>query len=152
MTIIETIRDIESKQAELAKMIEALKANTPSTYGIPEVLIELNPGEHYAGLVLDAEGEPSHHLILLPGDEENLNWEDAKKWAAKHGGELPSRNEQALLFANLKSQFQPTWYWSSQQHETESSWAWCQYFDDGTPTRYHKLGEFRARAVRRLPI
>ena len=63
-----------------------------------------------------------------------------------------SRREQALLYANLKSQFKPQWYWSGQAHETESSWAWCQDFFDGSQDYDRKVNEFRARGVRRLPI
>ena len=147
-----TIEAVVAKQAELAKMIEALQCATTFSYGIPEALIELKPGEHYAGIVLADDGEPAHHLILLPGQAEDVTWEGAKAWATDQGGELPTRQEQALLYANLKAQFKPNWYWSSQAHETESSWAWCQGFLDGSQGSYRKTSELRARAVRRLPI
>ena len=147
-----TLEAIEAKQAEVSKMIEAFKANAKSTRGIPQALIELKSGERYVGIVLDADGEPSHHLILLPGDAADLKWEDAKNWAAEQGGELPSRNEQSLLFANLKGQFQGAYYWSNQQYETESSWAWCQGFSTGRQDSTHEYDELRARAVRRLVI
>ena len=147
-----TIEAVVAKQAELAKMIEALQCATTFSYGIPEALIELKPGERYAGIVLAEDGEPAHHLILLPGEAEDLNWEDAKSWATEQGGELPTRQEQALLYANLKAQFKPNWYWSSQAHETESSWAWSQHFNRGSQDNRHENDEFRARAVRRLPI
>lgn len=147
-----TLKEIVAKQAELAKMIEALQRATPLSYGIPEAVIEMNPGERYAGIVLDEAGEPGHHLILLRGEAEDISWEDAKKWAADQGGELPNRQEQAILYANLKSHFSPNWYWSSQAHETESSWAWCQTFGYGRQSGYHETNELRARAVRRIPI
>lgn len=147
-----TIEAVVAKQAELAKMIEALQCATTFSYGIPEALIELKPGERYAGIVLAEDGEPSHHLILLPDEADGLNWDDAKAWATDHGGELPTRQEQALLYANLKAQFKPNWYWSSQAHETESSWAWSQSFAGGTQDDYPKDDELLARAVRRLVI
>ena len=147
-----TIDAVIAKQAELAQMIETLQNAASFSYGIPAAAINLAPGERYAGLVLSADGEPAHHLILLPGEAEEVTWEQAKEWAAKQGGELPTRQEQALLYANLKSQFKPQWYWSGQAHETESSWAWYQYFIDGHQYDYLKSYEFRARAVRRLII
>ena len=147
-----TIEAVVAKQAELAKMIEALQCATTFSYGIPEALIELKPGERYAGIVLAEDGEPAHHLILLPGEAEDLNWEDAKSWATEQGGELPTRQEQALLYANLKAQFKPNWYWSSQAHETESSWAWCLTFSYGYQNGGLKTNELRARAVRRVVI
>ena len=147
-----TLESIEAKQTELQQLIAKFKADQPRTLPVPAAAIQLANGEHYAGLVLDADGNPSHHVILLPGDEGDLTFDQAKEWAAKQGGELPSRQEQSLLFANLKGKFEGTWYWSGQQHETESGWAWYQHFYYGGQTSYYKFSEFRARAVRRLVI
>lgn len=112
----------------------------------------LKPGEHYAGIILGKDGEPDHHLILLPGEVVRVTWEQAKEFAAKVGGELPTRREQSLLFANLKEQFQPQWYWSGEQHAPGSGYVWYQYFGLGTQNADHKCLIYRARAVRRLAI
>lgn len=96
----------------------------------------LKKGEIYAGLILGQNGEADHHMVLMPGDE-NLDWKAAVAWAKKHGGELPTRREQSLLFANCKDQFQRDWYWSCQQHESDASFAWCQNFYDGHQRDYH---------------
>ena len=112
----------------------------------------LKPEEHYAGIILGKDGEPDHHLILLAGEAESVNWAQAKDFAAKAGGELPTRREQSLLFANLKEQFQPRWYWSGEQHASNSDCAWVQDFYDGSQDSSHKYGCYRARAVRRLAI
>ena len=146
-----TLEQAEEQQKKLNQMIAAPKASIPSTYGIPEALIELKSGEHYAGIALGAEGEPSHHLILLPGDGD-MTWSKASEWAASIGGELPTRQEQALLFANLKGKFEPAYYWSNEQHASYSDCAWYQYFHDGSQDNDLKGSELRARAVRRLPI
>lgn len=147
-----TLETIEAKQSELQQLIAKFKADQPRTLIVQAESIQLANGEHYAGLVLNADGKPSHHVILLPGDDGDLTFEQAKEWAAKQGGELPSRQEQSLLFANLKGKFEGTWYWSGQQHETESGWAWCQYFYYGDQYYYFEDSELRARAVRRLVI
>ncbi len=112
----------------------------------------LKAGEHYAGIILGKDGEPDHHLILLPGEAESVTWEKAMEFAANVGGELPTRREQSLLFANLKEQFQPRWYWSGEQHVSLSDFAWLQTFNDGIQDSGHKLISYRARAVRRLEI
>ena len=112
----------------------------------------LKKGELYAGLILGKNGEPDHHLILLAGEAESVNWEDAKKFAAKAGGELPTRREQSLLFANLKEQFEPRWYWSFEQHASYSGSAWYQYFYDGYQNGFRETNTLRARAVRRVTI
>jgi hypothetical protein len=110
----------------------------------------LREGETYAGLLLGKDGAPDIHLILLPGVATDVSWEQAQKFAAAAGGELPTRREQALLFANLQENFEPRWYWSSEQHASSPSHAWLQYFGSGTQYYGHKSYEGRARAVRRL--
>ena len=147
-----TLEQIEAKHTQLAKMIEAFKAALPTTLSIPTAQIELAQGERYVGLILGADGKPAHHLVLLPGDVDDQTWQQAVEWAEKQGGSLPTRSEQSLLFANLKGEFQQAYYWSSQQHETNSGWAWYQNFGHGGQSNGYKGHEFRARAVRRLVI
>jgi hypothetical protein len=48
--------------------------------------------------------------------------------------------------------FEDTYYWSSTQHAGYSDVAWLQYFYDGYQDNGHKSDQWRARAVRRLPI
>lgn len=146
-----TLEQIEAAHNEVAKMIDAFKAQKPEQIFFPETTIELQPGEHYAGIILGKDGEQSYHLILLPGEAESLTWEKAKAWAQNAGGELPTRREQSLLYANLKEQFKNEWYWSSEQHVSDSVYAWYQVFNDGGQGII-KYGKLRARAVRRLVI
>ena len=115
---------------------------------------ELNEDEHYAGIAIDsATGQPTHHLILLPQQPEtHLTWDEAIAWAASIGAELPTRQEQALLYANLKPHFKGSWYWSDEQSADSEVYAWCQYFFDGQQHYYRKVSKLHARAVRRLPI
>jgi hypothetical protein len=112
----------------------------------------LREGELYAGLLLGKNGEPDIHLVLLPGKGEKLTWDQAKKFAVDAGGELPTRREQSLLFANLKEEFEPYWHWSGEQHASVPSTAWGQYFHDGHQYYGHKSHEGRVRVVRRLII
>lgn len=145
-----TLEEIKAAQVKLNELIAAYEAQAATTYGVPEALIALKPGERYAGLLLDEKGEPSHHLILLPGDADDINWTAAQAWAKEQGGELPTRREQSLLFANLKSEFQAAWYWSNEAYSTAS--AWCQDFDFGSQNVSIQGDELRARAVRRLSV
>ena len=112
----------------------------------------LKTGELYAGLILGKDGSQDFHLILLPGQANDVTWPDATKWAQTIGGELPTRREQSLLFANLKDQFEWRWYWSGETHASDSGCAWGQYFDIGGQGDSHKDLKFRARAVRRIYI
>ena len=148
-----TIEEIETKHAEVLTLINKFKEQAAMrVVSFIKQNIDLAPGEEYAGIILTSEGTLSHHLILLPGEKTDVNWKDAMKWAESIGGELPTRNEQSLLFANLKNHFQSTWYWSNTQHASDSTTAWYQRFYDGHQDYLSKSAEWRARAVRRLSI
>lgn len=117
---------------------------------IPAAIGAAFAGGIYAGIIRGVDGAPDQHLVLLPGEGVNVKWDDAVVFATAAGGELPTRAEQALLFANLKDQFEPRWYWSGEQ--AGPSFAWSQCFYDGLQYDYYRSFEGRARAVRRLPI
>lgn len=112
---------------------------------------ELKEGEHYAGAIINPDGT-GHHVILLPGDKDDGEWQQAMDWAKEQGGDLPNRVEQALLFDQSKDQFKKDLYWTNTQHASYSDYAWCQGFDYGYQNFYLKSNELRARAVRRLVI
>ena len=114
-------------------------------------LPELSEGETYIGCIGDALGN-LHHVILLPGDNDNATHKSQLEWAKSIGGDLPNRIEQAMLWANHRDQFQKDWYWSNETLHSESGWAWYQHFYDGRQSHHRKYHELRARAVRRLPI
>lgn len=112
----------------------------------------LKKGEHYVGLILGKNGEPDHHLYLLPPQAERMSWAKALEWAKSQGGELPTRREQSLLFANVPELFQAAWYWSGEQHASYSVCAWVQGFGNGGQYCSPKSGEYRACAIRRSKI
>ena len=124
---------------------------TATTIQINAITIALQPGERYAGPVLDATGQPKHHVILLPQrPDEDAPWKAQMDWAASVGGQLPDRQEQALLYANCKDALPHKWCWSSQEHEKDASCAWICYFYDGDQGYDHKSFDCSAVAVRRL--
>jgi hypothetical protein len=112
---------------------------------------ELKEGEYYAGAIINPDGT-GHHLILLPDDHDDTTWDKAMEWAKEQGGDLPNRVESALLFNQSKDQFKQEWYWTNEQYSAVSGCAGYQNFYDGGQSRVSKDNEFRARAVRRLPI
>ena len=112
---------------------------------------ELADGEIYIGAIGDAAGN-LHHVILLPGDNDDATWSAQMAWAESIGGDLPTRIEQAMLWANHRDQFKKDLYWSNETHHERDKLAWCQHFDYGSQNGLRKDGEPRARAVRRLPI
>ena len=144
------VREAFDKAINIFSAYEA--ANEPRFIDITASRIELKAGEEYVGEVLGEDGTLSHRLILLPEEVDEINYADALEWAEKLGGSLPTRQEQALLFANQKSQFKSEWYWSAEQHADGANSAWCQYVGDGEQDTSHKDNKLRARAVRRLAI
>lgn len=121
----------------------------------------LAEGEHYAGIVLDEVGHPTHHLILLPQQPEtSLSWNDAMKWANGIGAEMPTRQELALLNANIRHEFirhpfKAKWYWSSSEQSVgneSDAWIWVQDFNEGMQYLLCKDGQSYICAIRRLLI
>jgi len=149
-----TLEAVQAKQTELAAMIAQLTTQDRKTTEI-EIegrTIELQPGEHYAGAALNEDGQHKHHLVLMAQRPDgDLNWQAAMDWAASVNGALPTRQEQALLYANCKPYLQPAWHWSSETHENDASSAWDCNFGDGYQSDHdHKSYEGSAVAVRRV--
>ena len=110
---------------------------------------ELADCEIYVGAIGDAAGN-LYHVILLPGDNNDATHEAQLEWAKSIGGDLPSRIEQAMLWANHRDQFKKDWYWSNEIHRADSGWAWYQNFRNGSQISSSRGYELRARAVRRV--
>lgn len=71
-----------------------------------------------AGLIMNKDGTPSHWLLLNTAEHaEEASHSDQMAWAQSLGLDLPTREEQSLLFANAKQFFEKYWYWSNQTHE-----------------------------------
>jgi hypothetical protein len=123
-------------------------ATKPASFPIPA----LRAGEGYAGVLLDAAGKPIAHLVELAAERENLTHAEALAFAKEQGGELPDRQEAALLYANRKAAHQERWYWTREEYAGDSAYAWIQYFGDGHQGGGLMGNRYLARAVRRVPI
>lgn len=110
----------------------------------------LKNGEKYIGAIIGADGK-GNHVILLPGDESG-NWKDMLASAKKRGGDLPDRVEQALLFRDHRDEFKRNWYWSNTPYAGDAGYAWGQYFTYGYQFYNYVSYNYRARAVRRVPV
>ena len=126
------------------------KKASPRTLTLPDI----KKGEVYAGVMV-LEGTPANHIILLPGEATGKTHDQAVAWAKKHKGELPTRREQALLFASTPEHFKHDYYWSCETHAADAAsadYAWRQDFGYGDQISWHKSDKLRARAVRRVVI
>ena len=149
-----TLEAIQAKQTELAKLIQQFKEQ-PVAIGreieIEGNTISLAPGEHYAGAVLDSDGNHQHDLVLMAmRPEKKLNWQNALDWAEEVGGALPTRQELSLLFANCNPHLEKVWYWSCEEHEEDASCAWDCNFGTGRIGYSRKSSVGAVVAVRRV--
>ena len=106
-------------------------------------------GGTFAGITTRPDGTHCA-VVLLPGKADDLNWKDAKAWAAEQGGELPTRPVAALLFANVKSKLESEWHWTADEYN--ASYAWFCDFVNGYQGTSHKDDELAAVAVRLIPL
>ena len=136
----------------MSTVVENIVKDDAAGFPVTIAMPELNPGEKFAGTIITPDGKYRHHLILLPQEAEENNWQAQMDWASSLGGDLPDRVESALLFATLRDEFKPDWYWTKDEPASDADWAWMQNFSYGN--QYYGLkGSFtRARAVRRLII
>ena len=140
-----TLQTIDKKVTSILSRLP--KAASAAKFALPA----LQKGEVYVGGTIDAEGKVTH-TILLPGEKADVNWKDAMAWAKKEGGDLPTRIEQAMLWAHHRKLFQQRAYWSNETYAGDSDCAWLQSFDYGDQGYWHKDYESMARAVRRVTI
>jgi hypothetical protein len=127
------------------------QAATPAATTLPAIGQPV-AGGMYAGVTTGSDGAPYALILLADKPAKALTWSAARKWAIDLQADLPTRPEAALLFALLKPQFEATWHWTSETHASDSSYAWNQYFTNGSQFHHHKSYAGRARAVRRLPL
>lgn len=106
----------------------------------------------YAGIARADEHGGDHILEVLDQAPKAMTWQQAMDWAVSIGGTLPTRKQQALLFANVPELFEKEYYWSCEQHADVDAYVWSQSFSYGFQTYTHEDDELRARAVRRLAL
>ena len=152
-----TLEAVKARQDEIIEMIQQLEvqasAQRPVTLAFAAVDVTLQPGERYAGQVLNEDGTLKHHLVVLAATpDERLTWADAGAWAASVGGDLPTRQEAALMFANCKPHLEAGWHWTSEVYESDASYAWYCGFYYGGQGNDRKSYEGLARAVRLIPF
>jgi hypothetical protein len=107
-------------------------------------------GGIFAGVITTKEGTHCAVVLLAAKPDARLPWKKAMAWAEQVGGQLPSRPVAAMLFANVKGQFEAAWHWTSE--EFDGSYAWCCSFLNGYLYSLHKSFEGCARAVRLIHL
>jgi len=129
------------------RAIDLDETTQPPAIGQPWPGIEASV---YAGVTTNREGQTYALVLLADKPQRKLTWKQAIAWAGKVGGELPTRVESAMLFANVGGSFERDWHWTSEQ--SSEGYAWGQTFLNGGQYGGGKSYEGRARAVRRFNV
>lgn len=85
-------------------------------------------GELYIGIVSGENGNDDYHLVRLPVRRGRANWHQAHELARKIGGELPTRDELAIMAAECGGKFPRDWFWSSELDSEFTRSGCCQSF------------------------
>ena len=160
---MDTIESLRAEVSALAARIDAAeKAQAEKAAAVPAQGIPAGIGVSwgygiYAGVVRGNPEQRDYHLIVSAEEIDSATWDAARAWAKARGDDevtwsLPQRKEQAILFGNVPELFEKEWYWSDAQSASAAGSAWAQGFSRGHQHYFHKVNEFRARAVRRVPI
>jgi len=115
-------------------------------------------GGIYGGMARGLDGQDDYPLILAAcAPEQEFKWPAAMEHAKTIEADghkdfnLPTRFEAALLYANLRDQFDTNYvYWTGTQYGEYR--AFIQYFAYGLQTIDGKDCERRCRFVRRMPL
>lgn len=107
----------------------------------------------YAGIARADDQGLDHIIEVIDAAPDKMTWQQAMDWAASVGGTLPTRKQQALIFANVPELFEQEAYWSCELSAGYEGYAWAQDVNDGFQS-YNGLKSvgLRARAVRRLDL
>jgi hypothetical protein len=78
--------------------------------------------------------------------EEEMNWNEAKKWCKERGGRLPTIVELMEAYHGKVEGFNENYYWSSTEYS--STYAWYLYFGYGNVYSSNKSSAYYVRCVR----
>ncbi|MDM8356641.1 hypothetical protein [Pandoraea communis] len=147
-----TLEAIRAKTTELAEMISDFTNPQINRIEIPATVVELRPGEHYAGEILNEDGTIKHRLAFAAISAGAAHtWEDAGAFAKNLGLSRPTVPEARLLLANCRPHLpEEGWFWTDDAYEQNAAYAWNCYLCYGHTDYYHKSYEGLAVAVRRF--
>jgi len=94
---------------------------------------------------------------LKPTTHENYEYRNGDNPSSVPAGypytaKLPAQTAAEHFRTGGPEAFEDAWYWTSTQCAPDDDYAWAQDFLNGFQSNYRKDDDFRARAVRRLPI
>jgi hypothetical protein len=111
--------------------------------------LKLAEGEVYLGGRIHSNGTVEHSVVVGVNDE-RLPLADQIEWAKSLGGVLMNRFEGLVIYNEHRSLVKEASYWTGDDCEWDTSYAWFQGFNYGHQYGYLKGAALRAVAVRRF--
>lgn len=110
-------------------------------------------GGIYAGIMSDSD-KPDYHLILLPGQQIDVDYAMAEDWSGMVGGSIPTDREALLLGINCPDIMDPAgYYWTSDQCDIYPGMNQVVHdFETNSNSVVNKADFYKACAVRRIPV
>ena len=100
-------------------------AQAPTGLYLPAVTLTLQPGEWYAGAVINPDGLIKHHVIAagMRLNTARLTFGKAQKWAADSGLSAPTCQEARLIVAHHAGRLDDLlWFWTCEEHSSACAW------------------------------
>ena len=146
-----TFEEAETQLKAFAdRLIQQLRSSAARLIDQPALQIELQPGEWYAGAVLNEDGSVKHHLIVADSDNAGRTFAQVQAWAAARELSALTRQESRLIVAHRYSRLPGmSWFWTSEEHE-DASYAWGCNLGYGLVLDGSRSAEGGAVAVRRV--
>ncbi len=90
------------------------------------------------------------HTVLIAVNDKRLPRELQREWAKSVGGVLFNRVDALIVYNEHRNLVKPEAYWTDDDVEWDSAYAWCQYCSYGHQYYYRKSVELRGVAVSRF--
>ncbi|QTD88788.1 DUF1566 domain-containing protein [Burkholderia anthina] len=109
----------------------------------------LAEGEVYLGGRIDKNGD-IEHSVAIGFSNERMSLQEQREWAKSLGGVLMNRYEALVIYNEHRDLVKEAAYWTDDEVEWDSAYAWYQSFRYGDQDHYHDSAALRAVAVRRF--
>ncbi|VVE90773.1 DUF1566 domain-containing protein [Pandoraea bronchicola] len=90
------------------------------------------------------------HTVLIAVNDDRLPREAQREWAKSVGGVLYNRVDALIIYNEHRDLVKPEAYWTDDDVEWDSAYAWYQDFSNGIQGNLLKSAALRAVAVSRF--
>lgn len=110
----------------------------------------MNPGETYMGVLLNEQQQPTYRIIKVPGFVENVDFDQAQRWAMCNNASLPDADEIAMFNFNFSDK--RDFFWTCEVDERSANLIAVYNSKTHRFVKTIKTLKGAAIAVRRIPV